>query len=122
MERVGAQSGDLVFFGADKAKVVNDSLAALRNKVAEDLELINGDWAPMWVVDFPMFELDDSTGQWSSLHHPFTAPKVDQIDLLQESPGDVLSRAYDMVLNGTEIGGGSIRIHQTQVQKWLSPH
>jgi len=117
MERVGAQDGDIVFFGADTAKVVNDSLAALRVKIGGDLELLEGTWSPMWVVDFPMFEKDEDSGNWTSLHHPFTAPKVDQIDQLATDPGNVLSRAYDMVLNGTEIGGGSIRIHQTDVQK-----
>lgn len=116
MQRVGAETGDLVFFGADTAKVVNDSLAALRVKVAADLDLLQGEWAPMWVVDFPMFEKDDS-GRWTSLHHPFTAPKQDQVDQLADDPGNVLSRAYDMVLNGSELGGGSIRIHQTDVQK-----
>ena len=117
IERTGAESGDLIFFGADKAKVVNDSLAALRVKVGHDLDMVQTKWAPMWVVDFPMFERDEDSGRWTSLHHPFTAPKVDQIDELKTNPGDVLSRAYDMVLNGTEIGGGSIRIHQTDVQK-----
>ena len=117
IERTGAKDGDLIFFGADKAKVVNDSLAALRVKLGHDLEMIEGDWAPMWVVDFPMFERDEDSGRWTSLHHPFTAPKVDQIDDLKSNPGNVLSRAYDMVLNGTEIGGGSIRIHQMEVQK-----
>jgi len=116
MQRIGAQDGDIVFFGADKANVVNDSLAALRVKVGHDLELVEGEWSPMWVVDFPMFEKDQDSGRWTSLHHPFTAPKVDQLDELAANPGNVLSRAYDMVLNGTEIGGGSIRIHQTEVQ------
>jgi len=116
MQRTGAQDGDIVFFGADKANVVNDSLAALRVKVGHDLELVEGEWSPMWVVDFPMFEKDQDSGRWTSLHHPFTAPKVDQLDELAANPGNVLSRAYDMVLNGTEIGGGSIRIHQTEVQ------
>lgn len=116
MQRIGAQDGDLVFFGADRAKVVNDSLAALRVKIGTDLDLIERKWAPMWVVDFPMFEKDDKD-RWTSLHHPFTAPKTDQINELTSDPGKVLSRAYDMVLNGTELGGGSIRIHQTEVQK-----
>lgn len=116
IELVGAKDGDLIFFGADKAKVVNDALAALRVKLGEDLGMMEGEWAPMWVVDFPMFEKDEENDRWSSLHHPFTAPKVDQIDQLASNPGEVLSRAYDMVLNGTEIGGGSIRIHQTDVQ------
>jgi len=117
MQRIGAEDGDLVFFGADRAKVVNDSLAALRVKVGTDLDMIETKWSPMWVVDFPMFEKDEDSGRWTSLHHPFTAPKVDQLDALASNPGDVLSRAYDMVLNGTELGGGSIRIHQTEVQK-----
>ncbi len=117
MQRVGAEDGDLVFFGSDSAKIVNDSLAALRNKLGEDLKLNKGTWAPMWVVDFPMFEKDAQSGNWTSLHHPFTAPKTDQVDALATDPGSVLSRAYDMVLNGTEIGGGSIRIHQPEVQK-----
>lgn len=117
MQRVGAEDGDLVFFGSDSAKIVNDSLAALRNKLGEDLKLNKGTWAPMWVVDFPMFEKDAQSGNWTSLHHPFTAPKTDQVDALSTDPGSVLSRAYDMVLNGTEIGGGSIRIHQPEVQK-----
>ena len=117
MQRVAAEDGDLVFFGADSAKVVNDSLAALRVKLGEDLGLAEGEWMPLWVVDFPMFEKDEDSGRWTSLHHPFTAPKVDQIDQLSRDPGQVLSRAYDMVLNGTEIGGGSIRIHQPEVQK-----
>ena len=117
MQRIGAQNGDLVFFGADSAKVVNDSLAALRVKVGTDLGMIETKWSPMWVVDFPMFEKDEENDRWSSLHHPFTAPKTDQIDQLATDPGNVLSRAYDMVLNGTELGGGSIRIHQTELQK-----
>ena len=117
MQRIGAQDGDLVFFGADRAKVVNDSLAALRVKVGIDLDMIETKWSPMWVVDFPMFEKDEDNGRWTSLHHPFTAPKLDQVEELATDPGGVLSRAYDMVLNGTELGGGSIRIHQTEVQK-----
>jgi len=117
MERIGAQDGDLVFFGADRAKVVNDSLAALRVKVGTDLDMIETKWSPMWIVDFPMFEKDEDNGRWTSLHHPFTAPKLDQVEELATNPANVLSRAYDMVLNGTELGGGSIRIHQTEVQK-----
>ncbi len=116
MKRIGAEDGDLIFFGADSAKVVNDSLAALRVKVGTDLDMIDTKWSPMWVVDFPMFE-KDSDNNWTSLHHPFTAPKLDQIEELATNPGNVLSRAYDMVLNGTELGGGSIRIHQTDVQR-----
>ena len=116
IKRLNAENGDIIFFGADSAKVVNDSLAALRNKLGVDLDLLTEKWSPMWVVDFPMFE-KDSDGNWTSLHHPFTAPFEDQVDVLKTDPGAVLSRAYDMVLNGTEIGGGSIRIHDQEVQK-----
>jgi len=114
--RLNAENGDIIFFGADSAKVVNDSLAALRNKLGVDLDLLTEKWSPMWVIDFPMFE-KDSEGNWTSLHHPFTAPFEDQVEQLKTEPGAVLSRAYDMVLNGTEIGGGSIRIHDQAVQK-----
>ncbi|MBT8115957.1 MAG: aspartate--tRNA ligase [Arenicella sp.] len=117
MQRIGAADGDIVFFGADKAAVVNDALAALRVKVGHDLDMASDLWAPLWVVDFPMFEKDQESQRWDSLHHPFTAPKVDQVAQLDSDPGSVLSRAYDMVLNGTEIGGGSIRIHQKDVQR-----
>ena len=118
MERVQAADGDLVFFGADdEATVVNDSLAALRVRLGHDLDLLETQWAPVWVVDFPMFEWDGTNRRWSSLHHPFTAPKADQVAQLDSSPGEVLSRAYDMVLNGTEIGGGSIRIHKSGIQE-----
>ena len=117
MQRTGAQDGDIVFFGADKTSIVNEALGALRVKLAEDLGLMNADWKPLWVVDFPMFEWDEGSNRWHALHHPFTAPKTDQIDLLENDPGKCLSRAYDMVLNGTEVGGGSIRIHQDSVQQ-----
>ncbi len=117
MQRTGAQDGDLVFFGADKTTVVNEALGALRVKLAEDLGLMADEWQPVWVVDFPMFEWDEGEKRWQALHHPFTAPKADQIDLLDSDPGACLSRAYDMVLNGTEVGGGSIRIHQEDVQQ-----
>jgi aspartyl-tRNA synthetase len=117
MQRTGAQDGDIVFFGADKTSIVNEALGALRVKLAEDLGLMNADWKPLWVVDFPMFEWDEGSNRWHALHHPFTAPKTDQIDLLESDPGKCLSRAYDMVLNGTEVGGGSIRIHQESVQQ-----
>lgn len=115
MQRVGAQNGDLVFFGADKAKVVNDALGALRVRLGHDLDMINGEWAPLWVVDFPMFEEAD-TGQWTSVHHPFTMPKCD-VETLASNPGEALSVAYDMVLNGTEVGGGSLRIYNLDMQK-----
>ncbi len=117
MRRTGAQDGDIVFFGADKTSIVNEALGALRVKLAEDLGLMNADWKPLWVVDVPMFEWDEGSNRWHALHHPFTAPKTDQIDLLESDPGKCLSRAYDMVLNGTEVGGGSIRIHQESVQQ-----
>jgi aspartyl-tRNA synthetase len=115
LERVGAQTGDLIFFGADKAKIVNEALGALRIRLGHDRGLLEGTWAPMWVTDFPMFEWDDKSQRWSALHHPFTAPNTN-IEELQANPGKTLSRAYDMVLNGTEIGGGSIRIHRTEMQ------
>lgn len=114
IERVGAQNGDLIFFGADKATVVNESLGALRNKLGADLGLYEGEWAPLWVVDFPMFE-EDTDGSLTALHHPFTSPSVDAASLLAE-PAQALSRAYDMVLNGTELGGGSVRIHDSKIQ------
>jgi aspartyl-tRNA synthetase len=115
LDRVGAQTGDLVFFGADKAKIVNESMGALRLKVGHDRGLAQGEWAPLWVVDFPMFEWDEKDNRWFALHHPFTAPKC-TLEELKNDPGAAISRAYDMVLNGTEIGGGSVRIHQTEMQ------
>lgn len=116
LERTGAEDGDLIFFGADKSTVVNEALGALRCKLGEDRGLISDEWQPMWVVDFPMFEEDEANKRWTALHHPFTAPKVDSIADLEANPGTTLSRAYDMVLNGTELGGGSIRIHKSDVQ------
>ena len=116
LERTGADSGDLIFFGADKANIVNDALGALRCKVGEDRGLVADGWAPLWVVDFPMFEKDATGKRWTSLHHPFTAPSIDDADVLKADPGKALSRAYDMVLNGSEIGGGSIRIHDQNMQ------
>ena len=117
LARTGAVSGDLVFFGADKAKVVNDALGALRDRLGADLGLLQGDWKPLWVVDFPMFEWDEGEQRWFALHHPFTAPSVADLDALRRDPGSALSRAYDMVLNGSEIGGGSIRIHDRAMQE-----
>ena len=116
LQRSAAESGDLIFFGADSNKIVNDSLGALRSKLAEDLELYEGDWCPVWILDFPMFEYNDQDKRWDPLHHPFTAPHIDDIDALKENPGKCLSRAYDLVLNGSEIGGGSIRIHSAEMQ------
>lgn len=117
IKRTGAEDGDLVFFGADKAKIVNEALGALRVKLAEDLDLMKGDWEPLWVVDFPMFEWDEGGKRWHALHHPFTSPKESDLDLLESDPGNCYSRAYDMVLNGTELGGGSMRIYREAVQK-----
>jgi aspartyl-tRNA synthetase len=118
MERIGAQNGDLIFFGADKEKVVNDALGALRLKIGHEKNYLDGRaWAPLWVVDFPMFEYDEENKRWSALHHPFTAPMQGHEDKLGSDPGNALSRAYDMVLNGWEIGGGSVRIHQEEVQE-----
>lgn len=115
MTRVGAANGDIIFFGADKTRVVNESLGALRIKVAEDLGIVADGWAPLWVVDFPMFE-EAGDGSWTPLHHPFTAPACGA-EALTANPGAALSRAYDMVLNGTELGGGSIRIHDREMQQ-----
>jgi aspartyl-tRNA synthetase len=117
MQRTGAEDGDLVFFGADKSTVVNESIGALRVKLGRDRGLMETGWRPLWVVDFPMFEHDEHTGRWVALHHPFTAPKEDQLDGLEDDPGRCESRAYDLVLNGTELGGGSIRIHREDVQR-----
>jgi aspartyl-tRNA synthetase len=116
MARTGAETGDLVFFGADRAKVVNDALGALRDRVGHDLGLIEEAWRPVWVVDFPMFERDEDSNRWVALHHPFTSPASDDPEALVAAPGQALSRAYDMVLNGSEIGGGSIRIHDRDMQ------
>lgn len=116
LERTKADSGDVVFFGADKAKVVNEALGALRLKIGDDLKLSQAGWQPLWVVDFPMFEWDEKDKRWVSLHHPFTAPNITDIEQLNATAGTCLSRAYDMVLNGSEIGGGSIRIHSPEMQ------
>ncbi len=115
LDKVDAKTGDLVFFGADKASVVNESLGALRVKLGQDLGLIESQWRPLWVVDFPMFSWDAGQKRWNAIHHPFTAPGCD-VDVLRSEPGAALSRAYDMVLNGSEIGGGSIRIHKSEMQ------
>ena len=114
--RTGAGNGDLIFFGADREKVVNDALGALRVKVGHDRGLAEPGWKPLWVVDFPMFEFDDEKKTWAAKHHPFTAPKDGHENLLATDPGRALAKAYDVVLNGSEIGGGSIRIHRQEVQ------
>ncbi|KXK34786.1 aspartate--tRNA ligase [Nitrosomonas europaea] len=116
LERTQAQNGDLVFFGADKAKIVNDALGALRVKIGHERGLATNSWQPLWVVDFPMFEWDEEEKRWQALHHPFTSPNQGHEDFLTSDPGKALSRAYDMVLNGMEIGGGSIRIHRQDIQ------
>lgn len=117
VDRTGAQNGDIVFFGADKAKIVNEALGALRTRVGHDKGHVDGRaWAPLWVVDFPMFEHDEENDRWAALHHPFTAPKDGHEDMLATNPGACLSKAYDMVLNGWEVGGGSVRIHKSDVQ------
>ncbi|MBU2760670.1 aspartate--tRNA ligase [Acidithiobacillus sulfurivorans] len=117
LQRSGAAVGDILFFGADTAKVVNEALGNLRNRLAADLNLLEGEWRPVWVTDFPMFDFDEKDNSWTSTHHPFTAPQSAHLESLAENPGAALARAYDLVLNGNEIGGGSIRIHQEKVQE-----
>jgi aspartyl-tRNA synthetase len=116
LKRTGAADGDLIFFGADREKVVNDALGALRAKVGHDRGFMTPGWRPLWVVDFPMFEFDDEKKTWAAKHHPFTAPKDGHEELLATDPGRAIAKAYDVVLNGSEIGGGSIRIHRPEVQ------
>ena len=121
LKRTGAANGDLLFFGADKAKIVNDSIGALRLKVGlsalgKKLGLFTAGWRPLWVIDFPMFEHDEANNRWSAVHHPFTAPKDGHEDWMDTDPGKCIAKAYDMVLNGWELGGGSVRIHQADVQ------
>ena len=121
LQRSGAQNGDILFFGADKAKVVNDAIGALRIKIghadaAKQLGYFEDRWAPLWVVDFPMFEYDEEGNRWNAVHHPFTAPKDGHEDYMDTDPGQCIAKAYDMVLNGWELGGGSIRIHRADVQ------
>ena len=116
LERTGAQDSDLVFFGADTAKVVNDAIGALRIKVGQDLKLVQEGWRPLWVVDFPMFEWDPEAKRWVAMHHPFTSPANDDPAALRANPEGALAKAYDMVLNGSEIGGGSVRIHRQEMQ------
>ena len=121
LERTGAQDGDLIFFGADKAKIVNDAIGALRIKIGHSEfgrqhGLFEESWRPLWVVDFPMFEYDEDENRWNALHHPFTAPKAGHEDFIDSAPGRAIAQAYDMVLNGWELGGGSVRIHRADVQ------
>ncbi|MBA4382814.1 MAG: aspartate--tRNA ligase [Sideroxydans sp.] len=115
--RTGAQNGDIIFFGADKTKIVNDALGALRTKIGHAKGHVNGKaWEPLWVVDFPMFEYDDEGKRWNACHHPFTSPKDEHLQFLETDPGKCLAKAYDLALNGWEIGGGSVRIHKEEVQ------
>ena len=116
LSRTGAVDGDLIFFGADTAKVVNDSIGALRLKVGHDMKLAKTGWHPLWVVDFPMFEWDPDSKRWAAMHHPFTAPREDDPAVLRADPANAVSKGYDMVLNGSEIGGGSVRIHRQEMQ------
>ena len=117
LDRCGAHDGDLIFFGADRAGIVNDSLGALRQKIGLDLGLIEEGWRPLWVVDFPMFEYDEEDKQWVARHHPFTSPKDGHEEYIETNPEKAYAKAYDMVLNGWEIGGGSVRIHRPEVQE-----
>ncbi len=117
LDKLDSQTGDVIFFGADKKKIVHEALGALRVKVAHDMNLVEEGWKFLWVVDFPMFERDDEHGDWTPLHHPFTAPQAHDIEALRNNPGETLSRAYDLVLNGIELGGGSIRINNLDMQK-----
>jgi aspartyl-tRNA synthetase len=116
LERCGAADNDLIFFGADSARVVSDALGALRLKVGQELKLVTAGWQPLWVIDFPMFEWDVDAKRWSAMHHPFTAPQEDDPAALRAAPGAAVAKAYDMVLNGSEIGGGSVRIHRQEMQ------
>jgi len=116
LTKTSAQTGDLIFFGADKTSIVNEAMGALRVKLGHDLNLIQGDWKPVWVVDFPMFDWDEKAGRYNAIHHPFTAPSC-SVEELVANPGAALSRAYDLVLNGTEVGGGSIRINRSAMQQ-----
>ncbi len=117
IERTKTMSGDLIFFGADKTKIVNDALGSLRSKLGHDLNLLKDKWAPVWIIDFPMFEYNNEEKRRESLHHPFTSPNTDDIESIKKDPGGAISRAYDLVMNGIELGGGSIRIHDAEMQK-----
>ena len=117
MERTGADNGDLIFFGAGSAHIVNESMAAVRIRAGRDMGLVEKGWRPLWIVDFPMFGQDDKEGRLTALHHPFTAPATESLEELKNHAASMLSRAYDMVLNGNEIGGGSVRIHKVDIQQ-----
>lgn len=116
LQRTQAQTGDIIFFGADKYTIATEALGALRVKLGHDRGLLQGEWAPLWVDDFPMFQWDEKENRWESLHHPFTAPKVMDVAEVRRDPGACVSRAYDMVLNGIEVGGGSMRIYRAELQ------
>ena len=116
IERTKTKNGDLIFFGADRTKIVNDALGSLRNKLGQDLNLLEGKWAPVWVTDFPMFEYNEDEKRWESLHHPFTSPNLEDIEMLDQKPGEVRSLGYDIVMIGYELGGGSIRIFDSSLQ------
>jgi aspartyl-tRNA synthetase len=117
LERTGARDGDLIFFGADRAKIVNEALGALRVKLGHERGLMQPGWRPLWVLDFPMFEYDNTEKRWAAMHHPFTSPADGHEDLLDTDPGAARAKAHDMVMNGSEIGGGSVRIHRQEVQQ-----
>jgi aspartyl-tRNA synthetase len=122
LERTGAQDGDVIFFGADRVKVVNDALGALRTRIGHSAfgkahALSEDGWRPLWVIDFPMFEFDEGEGRWNAAHHPFTSPKDEHLQYLDTDPGRVLAKAYDLAMNGWEMGGGSVRIHREEVQR-----
>ena len=117
VSKCGVQAGDIVFFGADVESTVNASLGALRTRIGTDLGFLEAGWKPVWIVDFPLVEYDAQSGRWHALHHPFTAPKEKHKGRIEQDPGSVLSRAYDLVLNGVEIGGGSIRNHRLDIQR-----
>jgi aspartyl-tRNA synthetase len=116
IERTGAAAGDVIFFGADKRKVVNDALGALRQKVGHEKGHAESGWRPVWVLDFPAYEYDEANGRWGAAHHPFTAPKDEHVELMESDPGKVLAKAYDVAMNGWELGGGSVRIHRAEIQ------
>ena len=117
LERTGAEDGDVIFFGADKKKIVNDALGSLRVKLGQDLGLVEEGWRPLWIVEFPAFEWNADEKRWDALHHPFTSPDSHEVERIESAPGELLSRAYDMVIDGAEVGGGSVRIHRQDVQQ-----
>jgi aspartyl-tRNA synthetase len=116
LERTRAGAGDIVFFGADRRKVVNESMGALRVKIGHDKGHAEQGWRPCWVLDFPAYEYDEENKRWAAAHHPFTSPKDEHVEFMESDPGRVLAKAYDIALNGWEIGGGSVRIHRSEIQ------